>query len=118
MIATPVATPANLFGCDINLEMTPLQGGIAFDPTTQTYRITGAGGEAPATMDQVFLASRLVSGDFDITVRVLDRPANQAGLMVREALDGPARMFFLAATSSRGVLSRYRDRRLTSSSAR
>jgi hypothetical protein len=52
----------------------------------------------------------LVTGDFQITARILDRPARKAGVMIRESLDGPARMVLLAGTALGGVMYNYRDR--------
>jgi hypothetical protein len=115
---TPVFTPANLFGCDINLETTQTQGTIEFDPGTGLYRIAGSGGDIPLTEDHCFFASQWVKGDFQITARIVDRPSRakaKAGVMLRESLDGPSRMAFLAGTGSIGVTLQYR--RTTSGAA-
>src|SRR5262249_34216916 len=69
--ATPVWTPDKLFGCDIDLEATQLRGGIAFDPASESYRITGAGSDIGDTVDRCFYASQLVKGDFQVTVRMV-----------------------------------------------
>jgi hypothetical protein len=113
---TPVATPANLFGCDINLEITQMRGAVAFDPATSIYTISGAGGGIGETEDHGFLASQLVRGDFQITARILGKPSRTmgsaaAGLMVREALDGPARMAALLGTFRDGVAFQWRGKR-------
>jgi hypothetical protein len=115
IIATPVATPPNLFGCDLSLEATQLRGAIAFDPTTGVYQISGAGGDIGDTVDRCFFASQLVKGDFQITARILDKPSRthalaKAGLMVREALEGPARMAALVGTAANGVALQYRQK--------
>jgi len=107
--ATPVATPANLSGCDINLEVTPQRGSLVYDDATGLYTVSGSGGDIGDAEDRCFLASRLVQGDFQVTVRVVDRPTRthalaKAGLMVRESLDGPSRMAALLATVERGIL--------------
>jgi hypothetical protein len=107
---TPTYTPASLMGCDLNLEMTTLRGAIAFDPPTGVYRISGSGSTVGGKEDRCFFASRLMSGDFQITARILEKPANQAGLMVRDSLDGTARIAFLAGTAARGVLVESRDK--------
>jgi hypothetical protein len=114
IIATPVATPPNLFGCDLSLEATQLRGAIAFDSTTGTYQISGAGGDIGDTVDRCFFASQLVKGDFQITARILDKPSRthalaKAGLMVREALEGPARMATLVGTAASGLALQYRE---------
>jgi hypothetical protein len=108
VIASPISTPANLSGCDINLEATQYRGGISFDPLTGIYKITGGGGDTGPGEDHCFYASRLVDGDFQITAKILDKPLRttagaRAGLMLRESLDGPARMACLAGTASNGV---------------
>jgi hypothetical protein len=107
---TPTYTPARLFGCDINLETTPLSGTIVYDAPTGAYRITGSGSAVGGKEDRCFFASQMVKGDFQITARILEKPANQAGLMVRESLDGSARMAFLAGTAGRGVVMTSRDK--------
>jgi hypothetical protein len=107
---TPVATPANLFGCDIDLEATRLAGAIAFDPATGIYKVSGSGSDIWDTEDHCFFASQLVKGDVQITARLLDKPGKKAGLMIRESLDAPARMVLLAGTAANGVVYQYRER--------
>jgi hypothetical protein len=107
IMATPVPTPGHLFGCDINLEATQLRGGIAFDPASELYKISGAGGDVGGTEDHCFYASEWVQGDFQVTARILDK-GGKAGVMVRETLTGPSRMLFLAGTPANGVLFQYR----------
>jgi hypothetical protein len=114
VMATPVSIPGGLFGCDVNLESTQLRGGVVFDPATGVYKISGSGGEIGGDEDHFFYVSQSVKGDFQVTARILDRPARtneaaKAGVMVREALDGPARMAFLAGTAATGVLFQYRQ---------
>jgi hypothetical protein len=106
--ATPVPTPGNLSGCDVNLESTQLRGGVVFDPATGIYKISGSGGEIGNTEDHFFFASQVMKGDFQITARVLDKTA-KSGVMAREGLDGPARMAFLAGTPLQGVIVQYRE---------
>jgi hypothetical protein len=67
-------------GCDINLEATQLRGGIAFDPTSEIYRISGAGGDIGDTADRCFYVSQLVKGDCQITARLLDKPAKAGAI--------------------------------------
>jgi hypothetical protein len=102
VLATPVGVPAGLLAADIGLESPLLRGSIVFEPTSGLYRISGSGAEVGGSEDHCFFVSRRVSGDFQITVRILEKPAN-AGLMVRESLDGASRMLFLAATEASGV---------------
>jgi len=106
--ALPVPTPGNLFGCDINLESTQLRGGILFDPAAGVYKISGSGGDIGNTEDRGFFASQLVKGDFQITARILEKPT-KAGVMIRETLEGPSRMAFLAGTAASGVIFQYRE---------
>jgi hypothetical protein len=110
VVVTPTDTPASLSGCDINLEITPLRGAVGFDAPAGAYRVSGSGSPVGGKEDRCFFASRLVSGDFQVTVRILEKPANQAGLMVRESLDGTARMVFLAGTAARGVVALSRQK--------
>jgi hypothetical protein len=118
--ATPVWLPGDLFGCDINLEATQLHGAITFDPSTEIYSISGAGGDMSGTADRGYFASRWVRGDFQITTRILDKPTRtgigaRAGVMVRESLEGPSRMVFLAGTAAVGVV--FQSRRQTGGDA-
>lgn len=108
--ATPIATPANLLISNIDLEYPRLHGGLAYDEATSNYTITGAGGDIWDTADRCCFASKLVTGDFQITAQILDRPGRKAGVMIRESLDGPARMVLLAGTAASGVVYNYRDR--------
>jgi hypothetical protein len=113
VVATPFYTPASLFGCDINLETTQTHGAIRLDPENGFYRISGAGGDLPSTEDHCFFASRWVTGDVQITARIVDRPSRtraRSGLMIRESLEGPSRMLFLAGTGEDGVLLQQRKK--------
>jgi regulation of enolase protein 1 (concanavalin A-like superfamily) len=110
--ATPVPTPGNLFGCDINVEATQLRGGILFEPATGIYRISGSGGDIGNTEDRGFFVSQLVKGEFQITARILDRVGardGKAGVMVRETQDSSSRTAFLAGTAAAGVVFQYRE---------
>jgi hypothetical protein len=113
VVATPLSLPAGLFGCDLNLETSRFRGAIQPDPATGNFRISGGGSQIGESEDHGFYASRLVTGDFQITARMLDKPTRtspgaKAGLMVRETLDGPSRMAFLAGAASEGVACQYR----------
>jgi hypothetical protein len=113
VLATPVGTPDNLVGCDINLEATQNRGSILFDLARGAYRITGSGGGIGDMADRFFYAARWLEGDFQVTVKLLDRPSRngaKAGLMLREALDGASRMAFLADAAGIGVLFQHRKR--------
>jgi hypothetical protein len=103
VLATPVGTPDNLFGCDINLETTQIRGSIVFDLARAVYQVTGSGGGIGDTADRFFHAARWLTGDFQITAKLLDRPTRigaKAGLMLRESLDGPSRMAYIAETAA------------------
>jgi hypothetical protein len=111
LTVTPVALPANLFGCDVNLEATLFGGGITVDPVTGVYTIASKGGEIGNSEDRFFFACQLVKGDFQITARILGKLATTsgaAGVMVRETLEGPSRMAFLAGVARTGVTVQYR----------
>jgi hypothetical protein len=107
---TPVATPASLFGCNINLEATRLAGTVSYDPATNAYPISGSGSDIWDTEDHCFFASQWVKGDVQITARLLDKPGKRAGVMIRESLGAPARMVLLAGTAASGVVYQYRER--------
>jgi hypothetical protein len=107
--ALPVPTPGNLFGCDIGIEASLLRGGVLFDPATGTYKITGSGTGIGGTEDHTFFASQLVSGDFQITARILEKTTAAAGLMARESLDGASRMVFLGGAARQGLIFQYRE---------
>jgi hypothetical protein len=117
--AQPVALPGDLAGCDINLESTLLRGSIEYDQAAASYKISGSGGDVGGNADRCYFASRWLSGDFQITVR-MDGPSSRigakAGLMVRESLEGPARMVFLSRATGEGV--QFQTRRDTGGNAR
>jgi regulation of enolase protein 1 (concanavalin A-like superfamily) len=108
----PSPSPAGFISQDLSLIFTQLRGDIAFDPSNNTYRIEGFGGDFWDVEDQGYVASKLVSDDFTVTVRLLDRlrsSGGKAGLMIRESLDARARNAFLAGTQSDGILFQYRE---------
>jgi hypothetical protein len=109
VVATPTGIPGGLFGYDINLEATQMRGAVLFDPATEIYKISGSGGEIGGTEDRGYFVSRWLTGDFQLTAQLLDKPSQtapgaRAGLMVRESLDGPSRMAFLAGSAAGGLL--------------
>jgi hypothetical protein len=113
ILVTPAYTPLNLFGSDIDLEATQLRGAIAFDPSSGTYTISGSGSDIGSPDDHFFYGWQLVKGDFQLTATILDRPSQtgsgaRAGVMVRESLEGSARMAFLAGTAANGLGFQYR----------
>jgi len=66
-------------------------GGIAYDEASQTYTMTGAGADIAGLSDELHFASKPLSGNGSITVRV-DSMTNthswaKAGVMIRNALD-------------------------------
>lgn len=110
----PVATPANLFGCDINVD-SALRGELEFDPATGIYKISGSGSDIWDNADRFSFTSRLVKGDVQISARILEKPSKtshgaKAGVMIREALDGPSRMVYLAGTFKNGIVYQYREK--------
>jgi len=108
--ATAVATPDGFLGSNIDIETTRLAGTMTFDPSTGVYRVSGAGGDIWDTSDRFLFASKPVTGDFQITARLMERPDRKGGIMIRETLDGPSRMVLLAGTQESGVVYQYRDK--------
>jgi hypothetical protein len=111
---TPTETPGNLISCDLNLESTQLRTVFLYDSSIGAYRMTAAGGAIGDTEDHAGFAFQLVKGDTQVTTRMMDRPSrtgagSKAGLMIRESLDGPARMAMLAGTGQTGVVFTYRE---------
>jgi hypothetical protein len=107
VLAQPFLVPGELSGCDINLEATQLRGSIEYDLAGGRYKITGSGGDVGGAADRCYFASRFLTGDFQVTVRIDGPPSRggaKAGLMVRETLEGPSRMLYLARAAGTGVL--------------
>lgn len=107
---TPVYTPIGLMSLPLDGEITAVQGGVVFDVRASAYRISGAGAGDWSAADRGHMAAVLVTGDFRITARLLDRPGHLAGLMARESLDGPARFFALMGTAGKGLVTLSRAR--------
>jgi hypothetical protein len=108
VVATPVPTPGNLLGTDLELEATQLRGSVVYDPATGIYKISGSGGDIGDTADRGYFAAQFVRGDFQVTARLLEKTA-KAGLMMRESLAGGSRMAFVAGTFANGVFFQYRE---------
>jgi TolB protein len=71
-------------------------GNAVYDPTAQTYSLSGAGVNTPATLDQFHFAWRKITGDFIVqaTVRFIGASATprcKLGIVARDALAGPSR---------------------------
>ncbi|HEX8521614.1 MAG TPA: choice-of-anchor D domain-containing protein [Tepidisphaeraceae bacterium] len=81
-----------------------MPGSTTVISTGINYNITSAG-VIGGTTDQLRMASRQVTGDFDIAVRVsalTNLGGAQAGLMARESTDGNAKNIFAFALNSKG----------------
>jgi regulation of enolase protein 1 (concanavalin A-like superfamily) len=109
--ATPVSAPPGWMGCSINAGLKPASA--VFDPATGEIALRASGGDIWFAGDQCYFLSQLMDGDVQITVKVLSRPSAtdpdaQAGLMIRESLDGSARQAALMLHARGGLAFKYR----------
>jgi Tol biopolymer transport system component len=73
-----------------------LAGDALYDPNGQSYALTGAGTNAPSTLDQFHFAGKKIRGDFSVqaTVRFVGagtNPRRNVGIIARDALTGTSR---------------------------
>jgi hypothetical protein len=123
-VTATATTPTNAHGfaaCSIAEPVGP-PGHVELDEATGTLTVTGAGPFIGGRADRFFLADQSVSGDFQVTVKLLANPAPpaqkprprpngnlprteppppagapediQAGLMIRESLEPGSRFFY------------------------
>jgi regulation of enolase protein 1 (concanavalin A-like superfamily) len=119
---TPVAVPPGYFGCSMNAG--PVQGSVTYDAATGLITLKGSGvmppsPDIPIYADQGYFLLRPVEGDFQVTVKMLDRltPSRlnaPAGLVVRESLDPGARYDSLVQRLTIGLV---REQRCSPSEA-
>lgn len=107
LLATPIAAPSGWLGTSLNEGPRPTFAQL--DSTTGEITLQAAGGDIWNTTEQGYFLGQLVTGDFQITVRALTKPNPNAtttaryGLMIREALDGPARRAMVALAPGAGL---------------
>jgi WD40 repeat protein len=115
--ATPAAAPPGFVGYSIHEG--PLFGSFCFDPTTGVLTLRGSGADIWVAPDECYFLGRPMTEEFQITVTALTRPERaagggppdtwaQAGLMVRETLEGGARNVCLALSSAYGLHAKWR----------
>jgi TolB protein len=85
-----------------------LVGSAVYDPTDQTYTLSGAGVNPSATLEQFHFAWKKLEGDFIVqaTVRFIgtgQSPRGKLGIVARDALSGTSR--YAAACVHGGTLS-------------
>lgn len=99
-VGTTNATPPPLF-------TDPIMPGFAQALGTDGFYVHAGGSDVWNAADGMHFVHRLLTGDFDVSVRVdglrLADQWSKAGLMVREDLDGNSRNYFFAATATNGV---------------
>jgi hypothetical protein len=100
-----------LFGSSIGESV--FAGTAAYDSATDTTIVRGSGADVGDASDQFYFASKTVSGNIRITVKVPDLPtaANgeaRAGIMLRESLDPGSRNVMLWISPTNGVGFQYR----------
>src|SRR5207248_3300126 len=107
LLATPIAVPGGWLGTSLNEG--PRTTFAALDSTTGEITLQAAGGDIWNNTEQGYFLGQLATGNFQITVRALTKPNPGAqvtvryGLMIREALDGPARRAFLVLGPGNGL---------------
>lgn len=90
------ATEKNLFPFSGNIGNCKLEGNVCFNPTTNTYLLTGAGTNMWLKSDEFFMTWRKETGDFSLSAKVgfvadgVDAH-RKLGLIIRESLDADAR---------------------------
>jgi regulation of enolase protein 1 (concanavalin A-like superfamily) len=88
--------------------------GASIDPATGVITIHGSGNDIWNNADQFNFTSQEVEGDFQVTVKALDRPTatdpwSKAGLMIREGLDAGARDAYFVLSNANGLTFQWRD---------
>jgi hypothetical protein len=109
---TPVAPPHGFEGCRINERDN--SGSVRMDSATGQIIVRGSGGLIWSENDECYFVCRPLTGDFQITVRMLSRPTAtsptaQAGLMIREALTRGARHASLLTIGATGFDTKWRS---------
>src|SRR5262249_47441927 len=100
--ARPVVIPAGYFASSVNEGNTI--GDVTLDPATNGITLRASGDRIAEGSDQFHFYGRQQTGNFAVTVKVLAKPiSGQAGLMIRESLDGSARHNFLALIPNEGL---------------
>lgn len=90
------ATGKNLFPVSGTIGECKLEGSVTYNPTTNTYLLTGAGTNMWLNSDEFFMACRKETGDFSLSAKVgfvgdgVD-PHRKLGLIIRESFDADAK---------------------------
>jgi WD40 repeat protein len=116
--AIPVAAPPGFLGCSINEGSRA--GSLTFHALTGEVVLRGSGTGIYGAADQGYFMNRAMTGDFRITVELLNRPGAppgsgapadhyaQAGLMVRESLEAGSRHVSLIAHAAENLATLWR----------
>jgi regulation of enolase protein 1 (concanavalin A-like superfamily) len=99
--ARPVAIPAGYIASSVNEGNTI--GDVTLDPATNGITLRASGDRIAEGSDQFHFYGRQQTGNFAVTVKVAKPISGQAGLMIRESLDGSARHNFLALIPNQGL---------------
>jgi regulation of enolase protein 1 (concanavalin A-like superfamily) len=88
--------------------------GASIDPATGIITVHGSGNDIWNNADEFNFTSQEVQGDFQVTVKALDKPTatdgwSKAGLMIREGLDAGARDAYLVLSNANGLTFQWRD---------
>jgi hypothetical protein len=107
----PASVPAPWTGSSISEGNRP--GSVSLDTAADTISLRGAGADIGGSADGCYFLNQPITGDFQITVRLLSLPPKETllartGLMVRETLHPGARHTSLLASLARGLLSQWR----------
>jgi regulation of enolase protein 1 (concanavalin A-like superfamily) len=109
--ATPLVLPPGFLSSSIGEG--DRQGSVLFDRAAGKITLRGSGEDIWSQADRFHFLSRLVTGDFQVTVKALTRPTftqeyAKAGLMVRESLAAGARHVSLLVTAGHGIKQEWR----------
>jgi hypothetical protein len=109
--ASPVVLPRGWVGSSINERVRT--GSVIDRPASGEIILRGSGGNIWDKEDGFYFLHRVLSGDFQITVKMRTKPTAvsdwaQAGLMVRETLDADARHSALVTTRAHGIQFKWR----------
>ncbi|MDH6306381.1 hypothetical protein M2459_000368 [Parabacteroides sp. PF5-5] len=96
MVLLTAATVGDLFEGSGDVGAVKLKGSVHYNPTTQTYLLTGGGTNMWGNSDEFFMVWRKEKGDFSLSAKVgfvgdgVDAH-RKLGIIIRESLTGKSR---------------------------
>jgi TolB protein len=106
--------PSGIFSHHQDVGAPKLAGNAVYDPTDQTYTLSGAGQSHPTSLDQFHFVGQKLTGDFIVqaTVRFIGAGANprrSLGIIARDTLTGPSRYAAACVQGAPHTALRYRS---------